>query len=88
MANIESKNKDQSQGLTDQEKMAQTALGNTQVPQPSTDNSNEILSIPKTSGTGSNLSSAAPHSLIVHKDERAEDRYEQGPAQDPEEEKA
>lgn len=43
--------------------MAQTALGNTQVPQPSTDNNNEILSIPKTSGTGSNPSSAAPHSL-------------------------
>ncbi len=67
--------------------MAQTALGNTQVPQPSTENNNEILSIPKTSGTGSNPSSAAPHSLIVHEDERVEERYEEGDAQDPQEEK-
>jgi hypothetical protein len=88
MANIESKNEHQSKGLTDQEKIAQTALGNTQVPQPSTDNNNEILSIPKTSGTGSNPSSAAPHSLIVHEGEPVEDRYEEGGAQDPEEEKA
>ena len=86
MANIETKN-EQSQGLTDQEKMAQAALGNKQVPQLSEENNNEIVSLPKTSGTGSNPSSATPNSLIVHEDELGEKRYEAGGAKDLEQEK-
>lgn len=88
MANLESKNEDQSRGLTDQEKIAQAALGNTQVPQRSAENNDDLVSIPKTSGTGSNPSSAAPNSLIVHQDEHGEERYEEGGAKGPQEEKA
>ena len=86
MANIENKN-EQSQGLTDQEKMAQAALGNKQILQSTEENNNEIVSIPKTSGTGSNPSSATPNSLIVHEDELGEKRYEAGGGKDLEEEK-
>jgi len=86
MANIETK-KQQSQGLTDQEKMAQAALGNKQILQSTEENNNEIVSIPKTSGTGSNPSSATPNSLIVHEDELGEKRYEAGGGKDLEEEK-
>jgi len=87
MADIESNNEEQLEGLSDQEKIAQTALGNMQVSQPSTDNNDGLRSLPKTSGTGSNPASAAANSLIVHGGAGAEDRYEEGGAQHPGEEK-
>lgn len=82
MAHKESKEDQQNDGLTETEKLAQAALGNPQSEKPSIDNNNELLSLPKTSGTGSNPSSAAPNSLIVHEDENGEKRYEEG-HQDP-----
>jgi len=78
MAENESKKEQQKEGLTHQEQLSQAALGNKQAAQPSTDNNSEILSTPKTSGTGSNPSAATPHSLIVHEDENGENRYEEG----------
>lgn len=82
MAENKSKKQQQKEDLTDQEQLAQAALGNTQTAQPSTENNNGILSMPKTSGTGSNPSSAAPHSLIVHEDKSGEKRYEEGRTED------
>ncbi|RYD79857.1 MAG: hypothetical protein EOP55_03705 [Sphingobacteriales bacterium] len=62
----------------DQEQLSQQALGNTDIEQhPDADN-NDLLTVPKTTGTGSNLSSAAPDSLIVHEDKQGDDRYERG----------
>lgn len=75
------------EGLTDQEQLAQAALGNTEAIQPSTDNNNDIVTIPEISGTGSNPSSAAPHSLIVHEDENGEKKYEEGSTETADEEK-
>jgi hypothetical protein len=74
----DNKNEQQEVGLTDQEQLAQAALGNTEAIQPSTDSNNDILTIPEISGTGSNPPSAAPHSLIVHEDENGEKKYEEG----------
>ncbi|MEH3114357.1 hypothetical protein [Pedobacter terrae] len=78
MENNENKKDQQEERLTDQEQLAQAALGNTEAIQPSTDNNIDILSIPEISGTGSNPPSAAPHSLIVHEDENGEKKYEEG----------
>ncbi|RBQ11776.1 hypothetical protein [Pedobacter miscanthi] len=83
MADKESKKDQQNEVLTDRERLAQTALGNPQGDKPSIDNNDELLSIPKTSGTGSNLPSAAPHSLIVHEDENGKKRYHEGPTGSP-----
>jgi hypothetical protein len=77
------KKEQQEESLTNQEQLAQAALGNTEAIQPSTENNNDILSIPETSGTGSNPSSAAPHSLIVHEDENGEKKYEEGSTETP-----
>jgi len=82
MADNESNSEQHKDGLTDQEKLAQAALGNKRTDQSSTDNDIEILPTPKTSGTGSNPSSAAPHSLIVHEDESGGKRYEEGSTDD------
>lgn len=78
MENDKNKKEQQEESLTDQEQLAQAALGNTEAIQSSTDNNTDILSIPEISGTGSNPSSAAPHSLIVHEDENGEKKYEEG----------
>ncbi|WP_412468110.1 hypothetical protein [Pedobacter sp. KLB.chiD] len=72
------KKEQQEEHLNDQEKLAQAALGNTEAIQPSTDNNNDTPTIPEISGTGSNPSSAAPHSLIVREDENGEKKYEEG----------
>ena len=58
----------------DQEKLTQQALGNTAI----SDNDSDNESLPKTTGTGSNPSSATPNSLIVHEDESGEKTYEDG----------
>ncbi|WP_293788384.1 hypothetical protein [uncultured Pedobacter sp.] len=71
-------NEQQEQRLTKQEQLAQAALGNTEAIQSSTDSNIDIMSIPDISGTGSNPSAAAPHSLIVHEDENGEKKYEEG----------
>jgi len=73
MTKKESNDEQQTDGISDQEQMAQIALGNIQEIQPSTDNNNELLTTPKTSGTGSNPSAAAPHSLIVNKNADGEE---------------
>ncbi|WP_450091361.1 hypothetical protein [Pedobacter suwonensis] len=78
MENNANKKEQQEEGLTNQEQLAQAALGNSEAIQPSADNNNDILTIPEISGTGSNPSSAAPHSLIVHEDENGEKKYEEG----------
>lgn len=53
----------------------QEALGNTK----SAENGNEeSLSIPKTTGTGSNPAGSTPNSLIVHGDKTGKDRYDVG----------
>ncbi|RDC57983.1 hypothetical protein DU508_03255 [Pedobacter chinensis] len=62
----------------DQEQLNQQALGNTDITQHPEKNNNDILNVPKSSGTGSNLPSAAPDSLIVHEDEEGDARYEKG----------
>ncbi|MFC1223133.1 hypothetical protein ACFE6N_04950 [Pedobacter sp. BG31] len=78
MENNTNKKEEQEEGLTNQEQLAQAALGNSEAIQPSADNNNDVLTIPEISGTGSNPSSAAPHSLIVHEDENGEKKYEEG----------
>ncbi len=78
MENNKNKKEQQEESLTNQEQLAQAALGNTEAIQPSTDNNSDIVSIPEISGTGSNPSAAAPHSLIVHEDENGEKKYEEG----------
>ncbi|RLJ72601.1 hypothetical protein [Pedobacter alluvionis] len=60
----------------DSEQLNQIALGNTDIEiTPERDN-NDLLSLPKTSGTGSNPAAANPESLIVHEDKK-EKRYEE-----------
>ncbi|PWS33854.1 hypothetical protein [Pedobacter paludis] len=62
----------------DQEQLNQKALGNKDIEAHSEDNNNELLNIPKTTGTGSNPAAATPDSLIVHEDEKGDKRYEKG----------
>lgn len=88
MEDHKNKKEQQEEILTDQEQLAQAALGNTEAIQPATDNNNDILSIPEISGTGSNPSSATPHSLIVHEDENGEKKYEKGSTESSTEEQA
>jgi hypothetical protein len=84
MPNTENDNKDLEKGnqRKDQEQLSQIALGNMVATETVQDNDNDILSTPKTSGTGSNLAAASPHSLIVHEDKKEKDRYEEGTADD------
>lgn len=70
---------------TDQEQLSQQALGNEDAKiEGDADQNTDLLSIPKTSGTGGNPSGAAPSSLIVHEDETGEERYESGEKADDE----
>lgn len=62
---------------SDQEELSQQALGN-EAADAKPDNNNDLLSTPKTSGTGSNNPSSTPHSLIVHEDKEGDEKYEQG----------
>lgn len=63
----------------DQEQLSQQALGNTDLKETGeVSANNDLLSTPKTTGTGGNPAGAAPNSLIVHEDESGEDRYEDG----------
>jgi len=87
MENNKNKKEQQEESLTDQEQLAQAALGNTEAIQSSTDNNIDIRSIPEISGTGSNPSSAAPHSLIVHEDDNGEKKYEEGSTETSNDEK-
>jgi hypothetical protein len=84
MPNTENDSTDLEKGnqRKDQEQLSQIALGNTDAAETAQDNDNDLLSIPKTSGTGSNPAAAPPHSLIVHEDKKEKDRYEEGTADD------
>ncbi|WP_029280336.1 hypothetical protein [Pedobacter borealis] len=79
MANTENDRKDLEKGnqRKNQEQLNQIALGNTKIKNTPLTNNNDLLSLPKTTGTGVNPT-AAPHSLIVHEDEKEKDRYEEG----------
>jgi len=80
MANTKNDKKDPEKGnqRKNQEQLNQIALGNTEIKNTPLANNNDLLSLPKTSGTGSNPATATPHSLIVHEDEEDKDRYEEG----------
>ncbi|KRT15221.1 hypothetical protein ASU31_15335 [Pedobacter ginsenosidimutans] len=80
MANTKNDRKDLEKGneRKNQEQLNQMALGNTEIKNTPLANNNDLLSLPKTSGTGANPSAATPHSLIVHEDEKGKDRYEEG----------
>jgi hypothetical protein len=84
MPNTENDSTDLEKGnqRKDQEQLSQIALGNTDAAETAQNNDNDLLSIPKTSGTGSNPAAAPPHSLIVHEDKKEKDRYEEGTADD------
>lgn len=71
---MENKNIKIDQEEISHEKLAQMALGNTTVEIDSKESDNDLLSVPKTSGTGSNNESNAD-SVIVHDDKKGEDRY-------------
>lgn len=60
------------------EKLSQKALGNTELELNTSNDNDELKSTPKTTGTGGNPASSTPNSLIVHEDEKGEDRYEDG----------
>ncbi|MGN8057425.1 hypothetical protein ACTJKN_14195 [Pedobacter sp. 22163] len=80
MANTKNDRKDLEKGnlRKNQEQLNQIALGNTDIKNTPLTNNNDLLSLPKTDGTGSNPAAATPHSLIVHEDEKDKDRYEEG----------
>lgn len=80
MANEDNISSNENQTDSDKsEKLNQQALGNTDFDDAVEGESNDdLLSVPKTSGTGSNPAAAAPHSLIVHENETGEKRYEIG----------
>lgn len=80
MANTKNDRKDLEKGnqRKNQEQLNQVALGNTEIKTKPLTNNNDLLSLPKTSGTGANPAAATPHSLIVHDDETEKDRYEEG----------
>ncbi|MBT2560967.1 hypothetical protein J7E50_09020 [Pedobacter sp. ISL-68] len=80
MANTKNDRKDLEKGnqRKNQEQLNQIALGNTEIKNTPLTNNNDLLSLPKTSGTGANPAAASPHSLIVHEDEKDKDRYEEG----------
>jgi hypothetical protein len=84
MPNTENDSTDLEKGnqRKDQEQLSQIALGNTDAAETAQNNDNDLLSIPKTPGTGSNPAAAPPHSLIVHEDKKEKDRYEEGTAGD------
>lgn len=82
MKDIEKNEDDLKNERSDQEELSQKALGNTAVGVNPDQNNNDILSTPKTSGTGGNNAAATPDSLIVHDDEEGEDRYEQSDDKD------
>jgi len=79
MSNTENKGKEEVQAdqRNDSEQLNQIALGNTDIEITPEHNNNDLLSLPKTSGTGSNHAAATPESLIVHEDKK-EKRYEEG----------
>lgn len=62
----------------DKEQLSQKALGNTDIESNTKNNSNDLKSTPKTTGTGGNPASSTPSSLIVHEDLEGESRYEDG----------
>jgi len=76
MSNTENAEKEEYQ-RKDSGKLNQIALGNTDIEITPERNNNDFLSLPKTSGTGSNPAAATSESLIVHED-RKEKRYEDG----------
>ena len=80
MANTKNDRKDLEKGnqRKNQEQLNQIALGNTEIKNTPLANNNDLLSLPKTAGTGANPATATPHSLIVHEDEKEKDRYEEG----------
>ncbi|CAH0275928.1 MULTISPECIES: hypothetical protein [unclassified Pedobacter] len=80
MANTKNDRKDLEKGnqRKNQKELNQIALGNTDIKNTSLTNNNDLLSLPKTDGTGANPAAATPHSLIVHEDEKDKDRYEEG----------
>ncbi|MCX2476526.1 hypothetical protein OQZ33_19490 [Pedobacter sp. MC2016-05] len=78
MENDNENNVDLKNERSDQEQLSQKALGNIDVNDQLDQSDNDILSTPKTSGTGSNNAAAAPDSLIVHEDKKGDERYEQG----------
>jgi hypothetical protein len=79
MSNTENEEKHEVQAdqRNDSEQLNQIALGNTDIEITPEHNNNDLLSLPKTSGTGSNPAAATPESLIVHED-RKEKRYDEG----------
>lgn len=79
MSNTENKEKQEVQAdqRNDSEQLNQIALGNTDIEITPEHNNNDILSLPKTSGTGSNPAAATPESLIIHED-RKEKSDEEG----------
>jgi len=80
MANTKNDRKDLEKGnqRKNQEQLNQIALGNTEIKNTPLTNNNDLLSLPKTSGTGANPAAATPHSIIVHEDEKEKDRYGEG----------
>ena len=80
MANTKNDRKDLEKGnqRKNQEQLNQIALGNTDIKNTPLADNNDLLNLPKTSGTGANPAVATPHSLIVHEDEKEKDRYEEG----------
>ncbi|WP_316796534.1 hypothetical protein [Pedobacter agri] len=78
MKDIKKNEVDLNNERSDQEELSQKALGNTALDEHLEQNNTDILSTPKTSGTGSNPAGAAPESLIVHEDKEGDERYEQG----------
>jgi len=74
---------EQNNGRKDPDQLSQIALGNDAVEITPERNNNDLLSVPKTSGTGSNPTAAAPESLIVHDDKTGKERYEDGTKDKP-----
>ncbi|MDN3588804.1 hypothetical protein QWY86_19135 [Pedobacter aquatilis] len=78
MSQMEIGNQDKDRSEIDaKEKLAQIALGNTTLKDGAKENQPEV-SMPKTSGTGTNSPSSTPNSLIIHENKSGDDRYEEG----------
>jgi len=73
----EEKHEVQADQRNDSGQLNQIALGNTDIEINPEHNNNDLLSLPKTSGTGSNPPAATPEPLIVQED-RKEKRCEEG----------